>query len=416
MATPPIDTTLIPGHGLEDRVAGAGRTLGEALRDVVERIPGRPEGPQRLAEALGLDKVLASRLLKCLRQSDPIAIVHHAPGPEPLRRLLRAARSRGVPAAVVSTAEAAVQAFEDLIRREAGDRSALLAVLAAWLPEARQEFELRRKQTAYRAMSQLKGASAETSLGTVLLHPNPDGTTLDVVWLLGILGLRRLRPGAVVRLTTRRQVEEVDAGREPRNLAGDLEDGADSLRLDDFCHATPATIEVTRGGDVVHYLLGETGFGPRSEVDLLLAEVNLAEMPRYVAPEHHRRGYTFTEVSLPVRRMLFDVFLHEDVYPGQRPELLVYDTVPEGVANVNDPARDVDRLETTDTVHPIVSGVDGARTAEVPRYREMLGHVFDRMAWDPSRFRGFRCRVEYPIYGTQVCMAFDPPAPPESSD
>lgn len=49
------------------------------------------------------------------------------------------------------------------------------------------------------------------------------------------------------------------------------------------------------------------------------------------------------------------------------------------------------------------------RSADVPRYDEIVRHVFEELDWDPARFRGYRCRIDYPIYGSQVTMVFDPP-------
>ena len=78
---------------LEERVVVVGRQLRETLTAVLEAIPGAPDRPQELAATLGIDKVLSSRFLKAARHRDPMAVAHLAPGPEPMRRLLRAASS-----------------------------------------------------------------------------------------------------------------------------------------------------------------------------------------------------------------------------------------------------------------------------------------------------------------------------------
>ena len=57
-------------------------------------------------------------------------------------------------------------------------------------------------------------------------------------------------------------------------------------------------------------------------------------------------------------------------------------------------------------------GAAAIRVAQIPNYVEMVRHVFDRMGWDERTFRGYRVRIDFPIYGSQVAMAFDPPAPP----
>lgn len=394
---------------IETRILEVGASLSTAINDVLIHLPGGEPATGELARMLGVDKVLASRLLKAARQKDPIAVIQLMPGPEPLRRVIRAASRRGVPASVVDPMQTAVDQFEHLIRQEAGDRSALEAMLSAWLPETRREFELRRKQAAFRAMSQLKGASARVNLATVLLHPAADGRTLDVVWVFGLLGLQRLRPGVSVKFASRRLSKE-PAPRRPRTLDGDSVDGLDGLRLDAYCSQPPVDIAVHRVNDVVHYSLAGEGFGPRSASDLVFAEVNVAEMARTVPAGSQRKRYVFAEVSTPVERLIFDALVFDGSFPTPDPSLHIYDTVLEGIADVNDPSRDVDRLDTVESVQPMGRGVGRLRTAEVPNYVDMLRHVCGKLGWNPDPFHTYRCRIEYPIYGSQVVLAFTAPS------
>lgn len=402
-ATPPAQDPP-----LEERISATAAELQTALREVLEGLPGVGEGPQALAQALGLTTVFGSRLLKAVRQHDPLAVAFHAPGPAPLRRFVRAARRRGVGAERVRRAVAAITEFETLVRQEAGDRSAFNALVSAWLPEARGAFEARRKQSVFKAMSELKGAAAERTLATVILHPSESGRSLDVVWLLGLYGLRRLRPGATVKLTSRRMGDEATS-RRPRSLSGQSVEDLEGLRLDQFCQAAPAPMEVHKAGNRVHYLLGGEEVTPSGGVDLLLAEVNLEEIRRFVPRGSGRRGHFFAEVSTPCQAIVFDAMLHRDVYPGVRPELFLYDTTFEGVADVNDRSRDVDRLETSESVRELGAGIAPLRGTAVPRYTELLTQVHSALGWNPDEFRTWRVAIEYPLYGSQVTLAFAAP-------
>lgn len=393
---------------LRERLAGLGRELADSLAPVVAALPGSGEGPQRLAAALGLDKVLTSRLLKALRQPDPLAVVHHAPGPAPLRRLLEAARRRGVAAGPLARARRAVDDFEALLKGEVGDRSALGAILSAWLPEARGEFELRRKQAAFKAMSQLKGASCEHNLATVLLHPSSSGERIDVLWIMGLLGIQRLRPGVSIKLATRRMVAD-DEARHPLDLCGRRIEAGDIPSLESFCVAPPARALVECVGGVVHYILRGDEFGQHSSVDHLTAELNLEEMPGAVRRDSGRRGHVFAEVPVPARRLTFDVFVHADVYPGAEPELFVYDTALGGVADVNDRARDLDRLEVSERIELLGRGLGCAALDGFPDYRRLLEHALDSANWRAESLRGYRVALDFPIYGSQVLLAFQPP-------
>ncbi|MFT7484271.1 MAG: hypothetical protein ACI9F9_000111 [Candidatus Paceibacteria bacterium] len=408
---PPEQKSLVvpdslPGHDLRQKVSALGMRLARDLHAVTDAIPGNPAGPQRLAKALGLDKVFASRLLKALRNREPLTVIYQLPGPDPLRRFLVACRKIGVPSELVLSARESVDTFEGLIRDEAGDRGALGAILSAWLPEVRGQLELRARQAAYRAVGQIRGAQAEFGHSTVLLHPGADGL-IDIVWLIGMVGLQRLRPGATVKFDTCRKVV-AEGERRPTDLAGKELMGP-ALGPENFCTGATAPIEIRQAGEVVHYVLGDTGFGPRSAVDVLFCEVNLGELPDSVPAGSGRRAWFFADVPTPVKRACMDVFVHRDVYPGRDPSLLVYDRSTGGLADVNDPSRDIDLLETDQTITTLGYGLDRTPQSDLPRYRELLEHVHSSLGWNAADFRGYRVRSEYPIPGSQTTLAFHPP-------
>ena len=393
---------------MRSRVEASGTQLSVSLCDLLEDVNGLDLGPQRLAERLGVDKVLTSRLLKAVRHPDPLGTAYHMPGPAPLRRLLKAAKRRGVETGKVARATAALDRFEALISEGAGDRSSLDAMLSSWLPEARLEFELRRRQSAYKAMSHLKGASASMSFSAVILSPSDDGKHIDVVWVIGMLGLRRLRPGVECKFATRRMASEQEQ-RQPRNLDGEIVEGIDRARLDQFCFARPAPLEARRVGDTLQYTLGNVGFGPRSNVDIVFAEVNRRELFRSLPKGAKRKGFFFADVQTPTKTLHFDTLVHPDIYPNSEPELLVYDTSVDGVADVNDPTRDIDRFPCAESIQRLGRGLPDADAGSIPNYRPILAHVFEKLGWKEDRYRAYRCRLEFPIYGSQVCMAFAVP-------
>jgi hypothetical protein len=392
--------------GLEGRIAAVGASLARSLLGVLEAVPRSGHGPQSLATALGLDKVLASRVLKALRSGDPLTTLRLLPGPEPLRRVVRAAARKGAGAGDAAAAMAAVDAFENLIRTHFGDRSLLDAMLSAWVPEARREFELRRKQAAFKAMSQLRGVQADVLAATVLLSPAADGEHIDIVWLNQLQGLHRVRPGVRVKLSSRR-LSKGPTARHPSSLTGEEITGSTSPLVESFCSVPRPRLEVRQVGETVFYLLGEDEYGGDSAVDLVFAEVNRAELNRYVPTGSGRKAYFFAEVTTPAQVLQFDVLVHEDLYPGQDAVLRLYDASFEGVANPNDPARDIDQLDMMESVVQLGKGQRGFRSAELGRYSELVEHVLASTGFDGSRMRGYRCRIDYPLYGSQVVMMFD---------
>lgn len=390
---------------LEVRINSAGEDLLDGLVRVLNQIPGGDSGPQQLAKELGIDKVLASRILKAIRAPDPMSVVHRVPGPEPMRRLLKASSKLGVNPADIVTANSAVDRFETLIRSEIGDRSALEAILSAWVPEARREFELRRKQTAFRAMSQLKGAQADVYAECAIFYPSADNEHIDVVWIKAIVGLHRLRPGVPVKFTSHRQIEG-QTQRKTYTLTGDPVDSLSSATLKNYCSTPTPTLNVHPAGELMHYMLKDDAFGVSSSVDLVTCEVNRAEIPRYIPDERNRKAWASSDINIPSKRMQFDVLVHKDLYNRSFPELRIYDTTINGQADINDPARDMDQLDLMESIENLGAGLNRFGSSSVPKYRTMLEEVCSTLGYDGTALRGYRCTADYPIHGSQTAMIF----------
>ncbi len=406
-ASPGTDAEAEP-HALEARITLVGKNILASIGRVIESVPRGKPGPQALADQLGLDKVLASRVLKATRSRDPITAAHRMPGPDPLRRLVRAAESQGVDANIIADAHRAIDAFEHLIREGVGDRSTLDAIVSAWVPEARREFELRRKQAAFKAMSQLKGVQCEAIVATVILWPAADGARMDVVWINGLVGMHRVRPGAPVKVSTRKLSGGAES-RLPVSLDGVSVENASGLVLPEFSSEPLPRMRAHSAGNAVHYTLADEGFGPASAADLFFAEVNRAELPRSVPAGSGRKRYFFAEASMPARVLQFDVLVHESL-DTSRPWLRIYDTCFEGVANINDAARDADVLDMVESIEALGAGVSRFRSSDSPGYSELLRHTCTRLGYEGSLLRGYRCRVEFPVYGSQITMVFEPPS------
>lgn len=408
-----VEAAERPGDDLRRRVEALGTALAERLSAVVGGLPGRPSGPRAVGLAVNQTIVTASRLLKALGQTDPIAVLQLLPGPNPLRNLLKEAIKAGTDRAVCASAMESVDAFDHLIREEAGDRGSLKAMLSAWLPEARREFEAQRRQTIFKALAELDGVSGDFEMSAMLIHPSSSGgSMLDVVNAKCLLGIDRIRPDAKVKLGTRRLGgdEKADSTeRLPLNLDGEPAiDGLHTVRLDGFCDAPPAPFIGRNFGPNVVYELGPTGFGKQSKVDLVIAEWNKAELDGE-AISSSRTPHFFLIPEMATRKVVFDLFVHKDVFVGARPELLSYETGGMGPARAGDLSRDIDRRPILEDLQVLNSAGNGARLLEFPQYGALIRHITDRLDWDLDAFRLLRVTVAYPLVGRQITIAFQPP-------
>ncbi|MCP5021982.1 MAG: hypothetical protein GY930_09400 [bacterium] len=406
------------GEDLRAQAEALGAQLQDSLTALLSHLPRRILGPQALSDTLeGINVVTASRLMKAIGQKDSIATLQLLPGPKPLQRIVEAATALGLDSDATQPAATAIVHFDHFIREQAGDRSSLKAMLSAWLPEERREFENQRRQAVFKARHELDGVSSELELNTIILHPSQEPGKIDLVNIGCIFGIDRIRPDAVVKLGTRRldpvASEEGKRPRLPENLDGEpATDGLHSVCLTEFCNSPPAPMKVDRHGPSMHYSLGPTGFGRASKVDLVVAEVNKGEFGSKGSGAVEEAHF-FVLPGMCTRKLVFDLLLHEDVFAGRSPELLFYDTTSQGPVVAGDPKRELDRRHFSQSIETIGTDLRRARLLEFPAYGKLLENVFEKMKWRDFKFRAYRMEITYPLTGIQVSFAFFPKKPGE---
>lgn len=399
------------------RITGVGDRLASALRAVLELVPGGPHNPQELASILGVSKDTAHRLMTALRKRDPLAVTYMVPGPEPLRRVVKACIRSGVSRQQARPAEEAIREFARLIQQQAGDRSGLDAIISAWLPTARARFEIAAKQLGYRSMRQLKGIAADVTFSTTFLHPGSDPARLDHVRLAGYLGVRRVRPNAGLKIGARSAVSVALPGQDaPRTLEGEPVEDLQGVVLDRFCSQPPVTLQVHRKGqDVIYMLDWGDAVGLPSARDVVLGEVRRNGMRRYrTADDMRTKSGLCVDISVPAQMAVCDLILHDDAYPDWEPAVRVIEMGALGYPEVNDESRDMDVLDVVETVQSLGRGIDQFRCEEISDYVELLRYTCAKLGWDPGHFRGYRCQVVYPIVGSVLQLACDVPIGPSA--
>ncbi|MDF1839457.1 MAG: hypothetical protein P1V35_16435, partial [Planctomycetota bacterium] len=356
-------STAMAGQELRAQAEALGAELQDGFAELIAILPNRITGPQALADALeGINSVSAGRLLKAIAQKDPIATLQLLPGPKPLQQVIDASKRLQIEEEAIERAETATREFDGFIREQAGDRSTLKAMLTAWLPEERKEFESQRRQTIFKARQELDGVSSDLELNAMVIHPSEDPGHLDLVNVKCLFGIDRIRPEATVTLGTAlaENITEHSNGdsnaaseRLPRTLEGDVaHDGFHSVLLSEFCTERIAPLQVHPHGTHVDYTLGPTGFGRASKVDLVLAEVNPKGLVRS-SPDMKHPPHFWVIPEMCTRKMVFDIILHEDVYTERSPVLRFYDTKGLGIADPSDPRSDRDRRDFSHSIEVI---------------------------------------------------------------
>lgn len=397
-------------ESLETRIGRVGQRLNESLNDLLAVLRGGQARPSDLCRDLGIKKDLSTRLLKATRSSDPLSTLHLIPGPEALRILLKATRRR-VPSPLHVAAERAVNDFDELMRELAGDRTGLEAILSRWLPNARSRFEMSNKQAAFKAIANLKGFAADVSVYAYFVVPGELDDRCELATVQGCVGLRRLRPQTPIHVTN---FMSGPGAQEVEFLTFDGQPVAaypSRTLLGQFCSLEESDMEVRlMGGHVQYSLLGE-GVGLASATDVFFGDRVTNILRRWRSSEG-RKVAVGPAIEVPSRVLLFDVLIHREVWRDAVPDLRIYDTTILGLANPNDSSRDADQLSLREEIEMLGDSMSFCRSDEVPAYTEILRYACTACGWSPDSFRAYRCRVQYPLYGSEFCMLFDPPERP----
>jgi hypothetical protein len=147
-------------------------------------------------------------------------------------------------------------------------------------------------------------------------------------------------------------------------------------------------------------------------VSLVAAMIARNGALRYRTEESHHHWESQVP-RMPAKVLVNDVFVHEDLYPGVEPVVTTtLHSIAIGQRRPDAPAFHLDNVEVTPPVSSLGTGLGHCATRDVPRYQEMLAATFEKAGWNPDRFRGYRCRVQYPVPLVCLTFWFELPLPP----
>ncbi len=400
--------TLESDAALRRRAEETGEGLRTSIETLLVELGKRGMRDQRAIQgALKLSQSAISRIISSVRSGDCLATLSSIPGPEALRQMVKGASSSGVDRDCVQKVEEAVADLEKFLDAEIGDRGTLEAVLSDWVHESRATFELRHKAAGFKAMSALRGVRADMVLSGAIIHPSTSSPDVyDTIAIDALLGCRRIRPSGVLRLFGSHPSPE-GSRFTVTNLGGAPIAAMPDMLLPEFSTVPVDSIRTTHHGQFFETTVSELPLGKGLEPgeDLICAQM-------YRGLHRARRGDGPPSSGIggwaepPAEYFLVDALLHEDVWPDAKPELRVYDTAVRGMTHPDDQARQGDRLDLLESVQSLGTGPEAFRIPEFARYPELIRSLCATLGWNAGKLRGYRCKVRYPIYGSQINLAF----------
>ncbi|MEX2219823.1 MAG: hypothetical protein WD749_13815 [Phycisphaerales bacterium] len=390
---------------LSEAAAGVLHDLRAALDDLIARAPGRPEKAVDLERALGVSKKLAWQVFRIVRSED-LSEIANIPSPASARTLLAAARKHGVPARLRDRAAAAFARFDRFAADQADDRAGLVTLLSGAAAPARDSYEINIRKAAFRANAHIWGAKVELMARTVIHHAKPRPLrSEDVALIIGDIGLQRLREGEPLGM-----VRYLRTGDTPRHHADhpiptDRPEGPHPVDhgvglLHEFCtHPLPRIVqkESVLGGFETELVMP----AGRSGAATIFSEQFRENAETVPHPYYDVRLF----ITIPVETAVCDLLVPAGASDPGSARVAVYGRRPhpehvfdERKADLLPQRESAIYLGTLDQP-PAITG--SGRHAEAVRY------VLHHRGWLGSRYDVYRCRLQYPVLHTLVCLRAD---------
>lgn len=411
------DQSSVLSRGEVEQLCQVARRLRGEMRSALDALPEPIDGPSALGELLNLDRATAHRLLQLARSGGgEFRWLQRGPGVQAIRQFAQAAHECGVDAGVTASVEAAADRYEEVINELAGSKSKLmrrLEVAESQLTRERGDVNEagreRLRAQLFENASALIGRHMDVRIDMMIMRPSSvKKDWLECVWLRGIIG-HRAGPGSPALAIGyhdfgRRDGASTRSGAQ-NVLAGSMEEGERrSVVLDAFSTQPPPLMVSKSASGRLMQVVDPKATAKGEAVDVVVAQrMSTAVMhPKFEARPVLELNALVRE---PARALLFDVYLHRELAQGALADLDLYVWSPTLEQSLAD--HWFDRLPTQAALQVLGRGLGRARSPLFDRHAELTRHVFDQVEWPAEQFVGYRCGVQYPMWGGAYAMTFD---------
>ncbi len=389
--------------------------LQDSLSRIIDSLPGpRILRPSELAHSLKIDSILAWKIFKIVDTKNIFEAAQYIPGRAGLKKFFQAATRTRLPRDLINQAMDISTRFEEMVRLHAGNRKSFDMMIAGYAEKQSDRAGLEHRKGAFLHGSYIWGVQAKAQVHTTVFNVSKTNGFMDAASIRGFIDLRWIRPNVfwrISRLFTVNDAGELrtDFSREPLDPGGIEANGSVLPLLRDFCsHPLPEYRRAT-DPDGCEYRLAEGTVGNTGVQTCITGEVVHAVEPRFRTAAH-RDLVVEARVRTPCESLIFDCLIRRDLAGEVPPRAEMYGRLMS--SEFREQIKDYNQLPLHEPVEVLDLGPAAIRTPEVPRYREMLLQVFDRLGWEQEQFRVYRLRVQYPPMPTGIRLTFELPEDP----
>lgn len=376
-------------------------SLRRALAGVTASVGADMGQPQDISRRFGLDKTLAWRISRAVREEDAWQALEHLPSRSGISIFAAAMTKAGAKADKLNTLWLALDEFEHFVESHAGDRATLNIIVSGPNDRsAHKKLEAFRK-AGFQCNSSLLGARASLQFAAQILAPSKTAGMVDLGVLTGMTELLRLRPTSPWPIATVRNwggmpggLIDKAQGVLPIEVAAD---GTPSPLMREFCSPTALDIcVIEQPPGTYRYLLkgGDLGFGGAANVVSGWMYIGTAPLRQTSPTELGEHGLILTT---PAEELVFDVLIHRELDFAMDVTAAVYSQFPGRPLYPSPDADPVHSMLPVPTkVLDLGMTIPDSPSAKLPQYADILARVAARMGVELSDFRSFRYRLKYP--------------------
>lgn len=268
---------------------------------------------------------------------------------------------------------------------------------------ARESRAIRR--AGFRCATSTWGVQARTRILSTIARPSVAPGKIDFTLIRGAIGMRRVRPGAVLPIAP--MVVKDDDGSLQRELPSRALDPTgihkDLPLIRRFCTSPLPEIRVGRTPrGTPEYQLGELPIGGKEGVTF------------YFGERHHTADYghpdqsgsysnTALTIHMPTETAVVDVWTHRDLYPDARPRGRLIGELF-GTPWFDQHPDFAERLVLPEQPETIGAGLRSAHVVDAPEYADVIAYAFDQLEWNAEDFTLHRLRLEFPVIATALVL------------
>lgn len=384
----------------EDHCRDSVLELRGALLDLFQDVGSDPTRPQDVARRFKLNKNLTWKIAKIINTKSAFDAVEQVPGTGGMNILLRSMRDAGASAESIERVRDAMESYERMIEIHVGDRVSLDLMLDGMGSDQRKLIKSRK--LVYQGNTGLWGLQADARITAQFIAPaKADPSRVDIAQVTGLQRVRRLRP--VDRWDLFRFVRLNDEPDLNKRIPIDTDEHECPGLMRAFNEGPMPEIGIERNECSINIELRDGPVGKTGEFSCFFGYTYPACESRY-ASESDEEAFLFSSISMPARVLLFDLFVHKDMYPLASPRVDVF-------GNPWNSAQSFDEKSRIAVYEPLLDLGRGANisTPFASNYPSVIEHTYQRAGWDAGDFHCLRLVMEFPPMPSAIGVNFNLP-------